>query len=458
MVNNIQPRLSKIGKSLSFQNNKSISSDANGFALTNNDGTAANLSTGDLNSVSINASGNLKVEGHRTELDTDLVTAKDNKIFLNSKSEKELQGGGIYLGEGIGTLVFTITGLDTDTVSVHYEKSFLCSGVNITANGNLYGFDIDDCSSFFMIADGLQSNQEFTNNFEVIASGADLIISVKTGTINVVSFLGVHNKKIEYNNGWQFNDGVTVDTHTIADSTLRVIGTESVVLDSPTLLANDSYVPNQDKSLVTKDYVDNSNNTYDGPGISLSNGYIDINIKNSLFNKTIVLPTILYTKVDMSIVDFSSQDYECLLQIEGNVLSFTIGEDQVYSKNLNYLDILSLVLRIEDGIVYLYNGTSLLFTHSIENIDYDSFTILDTTGVIYVTGWFTYITTAKVDINRGLRQKSFLFDPNVYCNLCFTKKYDNQKLLDSKYKVSARTTGTIVSQEEDLNTITFESE
>lgn len=451
MVNNIQPRLSKIGKSLSFQNNKSISSGDNGFVLTNNDGTAANLSTGDLNSVSINASGNLKVEGHKTELDTDLVTAKDNKIFLNSKSEKELQGGGIYLGEGIGTLAFTITGLDTDTVSVHYEKSFLCSSVNITANGNLYGFDIDDCSSFFMIADGLQSNQEFTNNFEVIASGTDLIISAKTGTINVVSFLGVHNKKIEYNNGWQFNDGVTVDTHTITDSTLRVIGTESVILDTPTLLANDSYVPNQNKSLITKDYMDKNSTFFSSAGVQITGGGISITLNSvsSFNNNTFICPTfIVADETTCGIVEFFNQDSIFSIDKKGLSIQFKYMKNPVYVIESSLNQIIKPSLQITGDKMYLYNGGTLLQSIDIgADIQFNEIVLLnfDNDGdSLCLCDTFTWIHSSNVSIERGIAQKSYQYSTDLSMNITFDKAYDSNKLLDTTYNyMDIRTSGVL---------------
>lgn len=461
MVNNIQPRLSKIGKSLSFQNNKSISSDANGFALTNNDGTAANLNTGDLNSVSINASGNLKVEGRKTELDTDLVTAKDNKIFLNSKSEKELHGGGIYLGEGIGTLAFTITGLDTDTVSVHYEKSFLCSGVNITANGNLYGFDIDDCSSFFMIADGLQSNQEFTNNFEVIASGTDLIISAKTGTINVVSFLGVHNKKIEYNNGWQFNDGVTVDTHTITDSTLRVIGTESVILDTPTLLANDSYVPDQNKSLITKDYADEVTGKWTSY-IKLLSTKMSLTFPEvTCNNNSLVMPAIYGLSNQMELLTLYSGDTKLLrIVIDKSSVQIYCGEDYY---NVSYPGSGTFILFFGNTIsLNLNNSTLIEIPNSISNSMVNNMDLFRSDGqhfTAYCTNnltWYNYILSEE-DIEKLSKLRSIADNNNCYFNLLFSRKYSDTKIPDTRQQASLLIySGSIEADMVNMDQITME--
>ena len=434
MVNNIQPRLSKIGKSLSFQNNKSISSGDNGFALTNNDGTAANLNTGDISVGSASASGLIKSTNNSNIYSSSNLLAQ-RSLNLNIVEIPTNFNTGIKVATGtMQSSDVVVSGKNTNTVSlsINPDKISSLNSIVIVSEFLYTSVYIIGCSRIEEIVKILLQQDNIKNSFTITYTPSDIIFSAKNGAIieDIVCYEYVYKGiELDSTQQWVINDTIVIGENRIASKNNLYLGGTQVLLD-------EDYTPNSNNSLVTKKFVEASllqNLKYPkNAGCSLISGklYIDMT-KEGTFTDThpdgdfsIVFPyfkasasfrllTIKYKDNDYFYIDVIQNEDSAELQI------FVAGSKKGSPININFNDYNQISICYDDGAMSLsiYNAGILIGTIPdtkviFENVDlFELFDNGNTVSPIDISGELCFFNSYIDAHNIIKRLQSSLMCP-----------------------------------------------
>lgn len=383
MVNNIQPRLSKIGKSLSFQNNKSISSGDNGFVLTNNDGTAANLSTGGVNCKSNAISSLLWSDTNsRVSLNGTLLVG-DNILRLNvpyKDSDVTYRDAGIQAVDSLTIYEdVVITGINTESISLTFNSADcrLLHRIQVTTDF-AYVIDLSTCTDLDDFIKALSNNALFSKNFIVEKQNNTVIISSDSiiTSCAVFSYAGSYFTYSNINGGWQIDNGLIIKPTGLAS-------TEGITVEGM-VYTEENYYPDKKTSLINKEYADLNYSSFNSANMSITKRGV------SIFGGGIqvIFPEISIQNKDFSLISpficcgINSQVTILSLENEGSVFSLNLingtivlqyKDKQLFSVSLLNSDIIttnfSIVYESDTKQLTLYEGRTSIY--NLSGIDFD---------------------------------------------------------------------------------------
>ena len=427
-MQNFQPKLSKVGSALSFSGGFSIVSNEKGLDIKNGNNYA------DLNS------GNFSSNGHLFVSNNDACLLKPTKIFLNYNIDDEI-GGGLFLANGNSSDEYiSIEGLDTSTLTFS-TSDYINPIIQITfVCGENYVYEFEYATSFPYIEQQLSADTSFTQKFSIISDSKSLILSSKTNDIfTSADIKTLHGYSIEYNNGWKFNKGITINNSTISNSQITVQA-NSINLESDNIVTKSTYVPSSSKSLVTKDYIDSIANTEQWVGgIKLdSTSFLlekEMDINTGI---TIMCPYLYKVSSQMAVcyITLSNPDFNIITNADSNTVNIVTSIKNV---SFSYSGFLKLGFVLENETLKIYNNASLIDT--IEGITSTKVDNIQVCSTIDNNNFTCYATSTLSIYKYAFTNEDFLtlktlgtlvFDESeCYANILFNQKYSDTMLPDT---------------------------